>query len=123
MPGSMQLFLAEDRPDERVLAVLGGALGIVVETLDLPNPRALGFVQESLHSDGFRKGLLVSWPDGVEVAASAREVARAIARELDVRVLLEGDSDDGWLLVQADGAVVRTPIVVLRDGVDVAPLR
>lgn len=118
---SMQIFFSEEVSEQDVLALLGTALGFLIGSTDVEVPGALGFAQVTSYSQGYKQGMLISWPNNVELRGHADETIKRLARHFRVRVLLEPDEDQAdWLVAHPDGTVSSTAVDYLDDGIDVA---
>jgi len=114
---SIQFLLEDPRSDAEIISAMGAAVDVQFETLDHQLPDAKGVIQTGLHEEGFRESCLASWPG--RRTTGAEQVARVLAAELDVAVLVEKD-DGEWLLAKPGQPVASVEVVELDDGLDVA---
>ncbi|MEC4722591.1 hypothetical protein RY831_25835 [Noviherbaspirillum sp. CPCC 100848] len=118
---SLQIFLNQGKPEQDLLIFLGSLLGFLVESTDCEIPNATGFVQVTDYIQGFKQGLLITWPSTAQLSLEPAEIARSIATNLDVSVLLESELDEnGWILASPSGQLKKTTVTYLDDGIDLA---
>jgi hypothetical protein len=121
---SIQIFLMYERAETEILHSLGMSLGFDVESTEVEIPSALGFAQISTYSQGFRQGILVTWPGGTESALSPDEIVRNLAVRLKVPVLLDpAENENSWVLAKPDGTLSRTSVRYMYDGIDILSRR
>lgn len=117
---SMQVFLMTEKTEEDILNLLGTTVGFLVESTDIDVPNSVGFAQISNYTQGFEQGVLVTWPNDVELALKPSEIVKIIAARLNVAVLLEPNEEGHvWLLAKPDGSMKSTSVSYLDDGIDV----
>jgi len=122
-PKSIQFFIREEQPEQEVVVLLGTLLGFLVESTDVNVPGAIGFAQVTAYSEGYRQGILITWPGDVELQVRADELVRKMALHFHVPVLLEpDDSGAEWILAHPDGQITHTDVIELDDGIDVSGL-
>lgn len=117
---SIQLFIRSERPESEVLRALEQLVGIVVESIDVSVPDAVGFAQFTQYTEGFEQGVLVSWPSGVPLILNEINLVEGLAKHLNTEVLLESANiSDKWLLAKENGRATYVPVRYLDDGVEV----
>ena len=116
---SIQLFFRSERPESKVLRALEQLIGIVVESMDVPAPEAVGFAQFTQYTEGFEQGVLVSWPSSVSLVLDEINLVEGLARHLKTEVLLESIKiPDRWLLAAEHGCANDARVRYLDDGIE-----
>jgi hypothetical protein len=117
---SMLIFFMLERAEAEILNLLGATIGFKVASAEVDVPGAQGFAQISTYSQGFRQGILITWPSTVESMSPPDETVKNLAVRLSVPVLLDAaENENSWVLAKPDGTLSRTSVRYLEDGVEV----
>lgn len=117
---SIQLFIRSERPEPKVLRALEQLIGIVVESIDVTVPDAVGFAQFTKYTDGFEQGVLVSWPSSVSLILNEINLVERLAKHLSTEVLLESaNNPEKWLSAKENGCATDARVRYLDDGIEV----
>lgn len=115
---SLQLFLSRQMPEPLALEAIATAIGLTVESTEVPVANAVGFVQFTHYTEGFEQGILISWPGIAPLRSNLPSIAQSIAVTLGAVVLLEPpDGNDVWFIATENGSVAETAVTYLDDGV------
>ncbi|MCG8069774.1 MAG: hypothetical protein JAY84_18155 [Candidatus Thiodiazotropha taylori] len=118
MSGSLQFFVEQRLDENKLINYLNLFLPRGVESIDSPLDDADYFLQVQEYSDGFRVGLNISWRDDQELDVDEFELAKSIAKEFTVNILLENsDDENNWWLIDSAGNRFVARVEELEDGI------
>lgn len=115
---SLQIFVEQRLDENKLINYLNLFLPRGVESIDSPLDDADYFLQVQEYSDGFSIGLNISWRDDQKLDIDEFELAKSIAKEFTVNVLLENsDDENNWWLIDSAGNRFVARVEELEDGI------
>ncbi|WFC61871.1 hypothetical protein EWH21_09075 [Pseudomonas sp. REST10] len=125
MSKSIDLFIRNAVPEQRIITLLNQGIPDGVESLDYPREHAAIFLQYADHEAEFQQSLGLSWASD-ELSLDDVQLAIQLANALSTEVLLEPEHlalPDGytWCLATMDKQLYAVDTIDVEDGIAVKP--
>lgn len=115
---SMQFFLSNLIPEDKIINEINSVLNFLVETIDISVKNSVGFLQVMEYSEGFKLGCLISWPENVQPNLDVKELGELLTEKFRCEILCEAN-DNEWYLVKPSGETTKVTVKNLDDGIAV----
>jgi hypothetical protein len=116
---SMQLFLSKKISEDNILIGINSVLNFQIETIDTKVDNALGFLQLTEYSSGFKVGCLISWPESVKPNINVKKLSEALTEKFKCEILCETINNE-WFLVKPGPEAIKVEVLELGDGITVS---
>lgn len=115
---SMQFFLSNSISEDKIVAGINSVLNFQVETIGISVDNAVGFLQVTEYSKGFKLGCLISWPESVRPNLNIKQLGKHLAEILQCEILCE-EINNKWYLIKPGCSTIHVTVKDLEDGIDV----
>ena len=116
---SMQLFLSKSISEDSILIGINSVLNFQIETVDTKVENAVGFLQLTEYSSGFKLGCLISWPESVKPNIDVKKLSEALTDNFQCEILCEMINNE-WYLFKPGLEAIQVEIQELGDGITVS---